>query len=578
MPSLSQQWKAAKAAWDDDTSPESPGARFGLMFDPTYYLLRATDKKLGQKYHDVITKSGDEMNRTLSSALGTDDRNGWAANKPASTIGLLASAYYGGSALGGLGNGGGSVGSGPGGSMTSADFTAGYDPALLGKTPFGLQSGGGLGMFGGGGAGGLQGLGGGNAGALAQSGGISGGAGMGSATAPAGFDIQSLMGKGGFGSMPGMSTGVPAQSPQYNPPPQQLPGPEPITQTPDIGKTSLTSRVMGGLGRARDALTPIDPRVSEGMDPAYVKQLRNQAMLRMGLGMMANANSGGSFGEALAAGLGQGVGGFNKDVEGAYQRGVEARAEKRDEDRLALADKRYEAERTYRQGRDSEADRDDERDFEALKDWRESQAKRVRAAEVEGRIPAGYRKSKDGNLEPIPGGPADPAGPAARKAAQSLRKEFRGLQSVKDYEAALPMVESAKKAPDTGYGDMDLIYAVGKTLDPGSVVREGELALTIAAGSPIERIIGTTRFTIGNGGRLTPESRKQLIEMLEGRVNSYKQLYDRDFQQYSQYATQTGISPELIVGTPAERAYDVPVNEDLSTLSDEELRRIANGG
>jgi hypothetical protein len=135
------------------------------------------------------------------------------------------------------------------------------------------------------------------------------------------------------------------------------------------------------------------------------------------------------------------------------------------------------------------------------------------------------------------------------------RKEFRALPSVKDYETALPLLVSARKAPDNGYGDLQLIYTAGKILDPGSVVREGELALTVAAGSPLQRAIGQTRFTTENGGRLTPETRKQLLGMLNERVLAYRQAYDRDYQQYAEYAQSGGMVPRDVVGRHAANAY-----------------------
>ena len=169
--------------------------------------------------------------------------------------------------------------------------------------------------------------------------------------------------------------------------------------------------------------------------------------------------------------------------------------------------------------------------------------------------PSGYRWGPSGNLEPIPGGPSDPAGPGARRNTQPLRKEFRALPSVRDYETALPIMKSASKAPDNGYGYLQLIYTVGKLLDPNSVVREGELALTIAAGSPLQRIIGSTRFTVEKGGRLTPQSRQQIMEMLTERIGAYKLAYDKDYQQYAEYAKEQGVDPSMVVGKHAESAY-----------------------
>jgi hypothetical protein len=132
--------------------------------------------------------------------------------------------------------------------------------------------------------------------------------------------------------------------------------------------------------------------------------------------------------------------------------------------------------------------------------------------------------------------------------AQSLRKEFEGMEAVKNYRAVQPIINSAKNAPDTGYGDLDLIYATGKILDPNSVVREGELALTIAAGSPLQRIIGSGRFSLENGGRLTPESRKQLVQMLNGRVGALEEQYNAERQRFSGYAQDNGWDTGSVVG------------------------------
>lgn len=184
--SLSDQWRAVKAAWNNDTSYESPGARFGLMFDPTAYTLDLIGK--GDKYRELVTKSGDEANRTLSSALGTDDRGGWAANKPASTLGLLTGGYYAGAGL--LGGG--------------------------------AQGGNGLGFFGNAGKAGMSGVGQGNVGQLFGSTGINTGgvAGVGG-TGAGGFMQQA----GGVKGLLGMAQGMPGM--QQQPQQQQQQGPKP---------------------------------------------------------------------------------------------------------------------------------------------------------------------------------------------------------------------------------------------------------------------------------------------------------------------------------------------------------------
>jgi hypothetical protein len=341
----------------------SPFGEAGLLFDPLAYIggdkyknfMRKTWEKPNEwlspiiKKHDEYDRKINPLHRAMDKTEIGGEIKDMVHEKPAdSALAILGSIFGGGALMGGLGGGGGAGGA----------------------------QGQGLGLFANGGQGGMTGVGGGNAGALAQAGGIPGGAGMGSATPAASTSWQDLVMKQGLGGVPGANTGVPPQQqpPQYQPPQPQ--GIQPIdpSQVEMAGrpafKPSLASRAMSGLGNLRDSLTPIDPRMAEGMDPEHVKQLRNQAILRMGLGMMSASGQGAGFGQALAAGLGQGVGGFNKDVEGAYERGVDARAEKRDEDREKELDKRFFDERGYRRDRDSLEDKRWQAEFDATNDYR----------------------------------------------------------------------------------------------------------------------------------------------------------------------------------------------------------------
>jgi hypothetical protein len=366
----------------------SPFGEAGLLFDPLAYIG-------GDKYKNFMRKTWEGPNKALSPAvkkfhafekkvnpyinplqaeidkteLGGKVKT-TSENKPGdAALAILGAVFGGGALLGGMGGGAGGAGGAGGGGAGAGELGG------LGGWGGGTQSG--LGIFSNGGAGGMAGVGGGNAGALATAGGVGGGAGMGSATAGGsqmGMQDWMQLGQQGMGAMGGQGgNGGGNQPPQYQPPQPQ--GIQPIDPSQVQGmklppKQSLASRAMGGLGNMRDSLTPIDPRMVEGMDPAHVKQLRNQAMLRMGLGMMSASGQGAGFGESLAAGLGQGVGGFNKDIEGVYERGVEARKEKRAVDRQAIEDGRYTEQLDYRRGRDAESDRDDARDFKATQDYR----------------------------------------------------------------------------------------------------------------------------------------------------------------------------------------------------------------
>lgn len=143
---------------------------------------------------------------------------------------------------------------------------------------------------------------------------------------------------------------------------------------------------------------------------------------------------------------------------------------------------------------------------------------------------------------------------------QGIRKEFRSLPTVKSYEAALPIIESAKNAPDTPAGDLQIVYSVGKALDPDSVVREGELQLTQNATPFLQRAIGKARAETKGKGRLTPQTRADLMNMLNQRMAGYEQAYQRDYDQYSKYATDQGVTAEQVVGTRPSSAFNQPAS------------------
>ena len=126
-----------------------------------------------------------------------------------------------------------------------------------------------------------------------------------------------------------------------------------------------------------------------------------------------------------------------------------------------------------------------------------------------------------------------------------LRKEFNQLPEVQAYKAAVPMVESARNAPNTTAGDLDVIYAVGKALDPNSVVREGELNLVLKTGSPLERVLGQMGYIVGQG-RLSPQQRQKLLNMLDNRVGELGRQYGAARTTYEKAADANGLPKDQI--------------------------------
>lgn len=144
------------------------------------------------------------------------------------------------------------------------------------------------------------------------------------------------------------------------------------------------------------------------------------------------------------------------------------------------------------------------------------------------------------------------SGKGAREDADNLRKEFEGREAVKSYRAVIPIAEAARKAPDTRAGDIQLAYAVGKILDPNSVVREGELALVGNAATLPEKIQGQIRTLVMGKGRMTPETRKEIQKILDNAVGERKSAYDAERQSVEQIVGRRGYNPQdVFVSLPA---------------------------
>lgn len=132
------------------------------------------------------------------------------------------------------------------------------------------------------------------------------------------------------------------------------------------------------------------------------------------------------------------------------------------------------------------------------------------------------------------------------QATTALREEFNKLPEVKNYRNVVPMIQSARHAPDTIAGDIELAYTVGKILDPDSVIREGELKLVGSAATLLERFKGELRALTQGKGRLTPTTRAALVNMMNGRVLQLEQAHDAARSAYEGVARERRLPVEQI--------------------------------
>jgi hypothetical protein len=175
--------------------------------------------------------------------------------------------------------------------------------------------------------------------------------------------------------------------------------------------------------------------------------------------------------------------------------------------------------------------------------------------------PSAPANAAPSTIPPVPGG-VDPkvwretfsknaaqgATPASFDDTSKLRNEISQLPSYKNMAQAAPIYKSMADAAgrNTKAADLNMVYGLGKIMDPGSVVREGEIQMANNAQGWQEKLNGIIG-QINNEGGLTPAGRQALMAEAHSRIQSYKMMYDQDSDRYRGIATRNRANPEDVV-------------------------------
>jgi hypothetical protein len=152
--------------------------------------------------------------------------------------------------------------------------------------------------------------------------------------------------------------------------------------------------------------------------------------------------------------------------------------------------------------------------------WREEQSKRA----VENNLPASFDDTTKARTEL-----------AQRPAYKNM------AQAAPIYNS---MVEAAGR--DTKAADLNMVYGLGKIMDPGSVVREGEIQMANDTQGLADKLNGFIKAIQGEG-RLRPEARAMIMQEAYGRLQSYEALYNQDAEFYRGIAKNRRMNPDEVV-------------------------------
>ena len=157
------------------------------------------------------------------------------------------------------------------------------------------------------------------------------------------------------------------------------------------------------------------------------------------------------------------------------------------------------------------------------------------------------------------------------KVEMDLAKQFRADKTVQAHQLMQNELRQLEGlvAQGSSYSDQALITKFSKILDPGSVVRETEFAITERGGGLIKSIENYASKVAG-GGRLQPSQRQEMIDAARALANGVAENYAKKRKEYADQGGLYGARPEAIIGveTVAPSAGAKP-----SGLSPEEKKR-----
>jgi hypothetical protein len=135
---------------------------------------------------------------------------------------------------------------------------------------------------------------------------------------------------------------------------------------------------------------------------------------------------------------------------------------------------------------------------------------------------------------------------ATGKVRMDLRKEFNNLPVVKKTQEVAEASAKIQSTSPTGPGDISLLVAYMKMIDPGSTVRENEFATAENAGGVTSKVRNVYNKLL-EGDKLPEEMRQQFRTEAQRILDAQLQNYEATATHYQRFAEMSGLAPEDVV-------------------------------
>jgi hypothetical protein len=130
-----------------------------------------------------------------------------------------------------------------------------------------------------------------------------------------------------------------------------------------------------------------------------------------------------------------------------------------------------------------------------------------------------------------------------------LRGDFRSepiYKAHQDVQSAYAQITASLKQ-NSPAGDLAGATKIMKILDPGSVVRESELGMAMAASGAMDRLVNYADMTI-RGTKLTPDQRKDFQTLADKLFKESERLYNAKRAEYKGIANRNSLPVEDVLG------------------------------
>jgi hypothetical protein len=135
----------------------------------------------------------------------------------------------------------------------------------------------------------------------------------------------------------------------------------------------------------------------------------------------------------------------------------------------------------------------------------------------------------------------------------TLKKTFAAEPVYKAYgemQSAYGQITDSLKA-ESPAGDLAAATKFMKLLDPGSVVRESELGMAMAASGALDRARNYAELRI-SGKKLTPDQRKDFQQLSDQLFGTATTAYNTKRNEFVEMGSAYGLNADRALGAPAK--------------------------